>query len=102
MSVALGCDRERAVAVRETSAELARCLACACALEGCARCSACGRRYLEQGGILEAMNPLTGTNRIAGAFYDVPSWPKFKRWERVFLGFQRGQGGARQQILRHL
>jgi SAM-dependent methyltransferase len=100
--VAVECDRTPPVGFRETSADLARCIGCACALKGGSSCPACGRSYPEEGGILAAINPLTGRNRIAGAFYDGPRWPEFKRWERVFLAFQRAQGGARRQIIRHM
>ncbi len=45
---------------------------------------------------------MTGRNRIAAAFYDGPSWARFRPWERVFLSFQGGAKRARRQILRHL
>src|SRR3954471_11741705 len=85
-----------------SAARLARCLACATPLGGRDDCPACGRGYPESGGIVGAIGPLTGTNRIAAAFYDGPGWPRFRPWERLFLTFQGGQGGARWQILRHL
>ncbi|HEV3168617.1 MAG TPA: class I SAM-dependent methyltransferase [Isosphaeraceae bacterium] len=86
----------------ETAAQLARCLDCGCGLAGREACPSCGRSYPETDGILAAIGPLTGTNRIAAAFYDGPSWPRFRPWERLFLFFQGGQRGARRQILRHL
>jgi len=52
-------------------------------------------------GIRDAIGPLTGTNRIAAAFYDGPGWAKFRPWERLFLTLQGG-ASARRQILRHL
>ena len=53
-------------------------------------------------GIWDRLAPLTGRNRIAAAFYDGPSWARFRVWERVFLSFQGGARRARRQILRHL
>lgn len=53
------------------------------------------------GGILDAIGPLTGTNRIAAAFYDGPGWIRFRPWERLFLRLQGGSK-ARLQILKHL
>jgi SAM-dependent methyltransferase len=53
-------------------------------------------------GILDAIGPLIGRNRIAAAFYDGPGWRRFRPWERLFLTIQGGQARARRQILRHL
>ena len=53
-------------------------------------------------GILDAMGPLTGRNRIAASFYDGPGWIAFRPWEKLFLTLQGGQRRARRQILRHL
>ena len=86
----------------ETVAVLARCLSCGAALGGAGACPACGREYPEAGGILEAIGPLTGSNRVAAAFYDGPGWARFRPWERLFLRFQGGQQRARRQVLRHL
>jgi SAM-dependent methyltransferase len=91
-----------AAAVRETAAALAQCLDCAVALEGREACPACGRLYPEEEGILSAIGPLLGANRIAAAFYDGPRWRRFRPWERFFLMCQGGQGVARRKILRHL
>ncbi len=82
--------------------EIARCLQCRAGLNGHDVCPGCGRSYPESGGILHAMAPLTGRNRIAQAFYDGPGWSKFRRWERLFLRVQGGESRARRQILRHL
>jgi SAM-dependent methyltransferase len=84
------------------AAALARCLACTSALGGRDVCPRCGRHYPERDGIWEAIGPLTGTNRIAAAFYDGPDWPRFRPWERLFLGFQGGPRRARRSILRYL
>jgi SAM-dependent methyltransferase len=66
-------------------------------------CPECGRAYPERGGIVHAIGTLTGTNRIAAAFYDGPNWPRFRPWERLFLWFQGpGVETARRQVLRHL
>lgn len=66
-------------------------------------CPECGRSYPERGGIVEAIGTLTGTNRIAAAFYDGPNWPRFRPWEQLFLWFQGpGVSNARGQVLRHL
>jgi SAM-dependent methyltransferase len=89
-------------ATRETAADLARCIDCASALVGRDSCPGCGRRYPEEAGILNAIGPLTGTNRIAAAFYDGPHWRRFRPWERLFLICQGGQRAARRKILRHL
>lgn len=45
---------------------------------------------------------LRGRNRVAEAFYDGPGWQRFRRWERLFLKLQGGEGRARRQVLRHL
>jgi SAM-dependent methyltransferase len=87
----------------ETAADLARCLVCASPLWGRSACMACGRSYPVEDGLLHAIGPLTGTNRIAAAFYDSPAWARFRPWERLFLWFQGpGQQRARQQVLRNL
>ena len=53
--------------------------------------------------MLHAIGPLTGTNRVAAAFYDGPNWARFRPWEQVFLWFQGpGVAAARRQVLRHL
>ena len=82
--------------------EIAQCLGCGSPLGGLAACPGCGRAYPESDGILVAIGPLTGRNRIAGAFYDGPGWVKFRPWERMFLKIQGGEARARRQILRHL
>jgi SAM-dependent methyltransferase len=51
-------------------------------------------------GILHAIGPLQGRNRIAAAFYDGPAWPRFRVWERLFLWFQGpGVAAARRRVL---
>jgi SAM-dependent methyltransferase len=90
---------------REASAVtmLARCLTCRRGLLGRDSCATCGRSYPEVDRILEAIGPLTGSNRIAAAFYDGPNWRRFRPWERLFLWFQGpGPDRARRQVLRHL
>lgn len=86
----------------DSTASLSRCLACSAALKGLNHCPACGRAYPLQDGVLSAIGPLTGRNRIAAAFYDGRAWQRFRPWERAFLGLQGGQARARNQILRHL
>jgi SAM-dependent methyltransferase len=90
------------VAPSDSARQLARCLDCAARLKGGNSCPGCGRSYPEVGGILRAMGPLEGTNRIAAAFYNGPGWQRFRPWERLFLWFQKGLIGARMQVLRHL
>jgi SAM-dependent methyltransferase len=82
--------------------EIARCLDCGSGLAGRESCPGCGRAYPESHGIVSILDPLRGRNRIAGSFYDGPGWPKFRRWERLFLKVQGGEARARRQILRHL
>lgn len=53
-------------------------------------------------GIVDAIGPLSGRNRIAAAFYDGPGWARFRPWEHAFLAFQGGQARARRPILKHL
>lgn len=53
-------------------------------------------------GIVEAIGPLTGRNRIAAAFYDGPGWRRFRPWEHGFLALQGGQLKARRPILSRL
>src|SRR4051794_3132812 len=82
---------------------LMRCLDCARGFDAGEDCPGCGRSYPEVGGIVRAIGPLSGTNRIAAAFYDGPGWSRFRPWERLFLMFQGpGQARARRQVLRHL
>jgi len=84
-----------------TDAGLLRCLDCGGAIEAPA-CPGCGRGYPESGGIVEAIGPLGGTNRIAADFYEGPGWARFRPWERAFLIAQGGTRRARMQVLRHL
>ncbi len=86
----------------ECVTDLAICLSCRIPLLGKNVCETCGRNYPFDEGILEAINPLFGRNRIAAAFYDGPGWERFRTWEHLFLWFQGGQRGARLPILRHL
>jgi SAM-dependent methyltransferase len=55
-----------------------------------------------RGGIVEAIGPLTGRNKVAAAFYDGPGWRRFRPWEHAFLALQGGQRRARLPILKHL
>jgi SAM-dependent methyltransferase len=79
-----------------------RCIVCGAGVSTDGDCSGCGRSYPERSGILEAIGPLTGRNRIVSAFYDGPGWPRFRPWERLFLQLQGGAHRARMQILRHV
>jgi SAM-dependent methyltransferase len=86
-----------------TASGLARCIACGRGLAGRTSCEGCGRTHPEVDGILHAIDPPTGRNRVAAAFYDGPTWSRFKFWEQVFLWFQGpGIAAARDQVLRHL
>ena len=58
--------------------------------------------YPERGGIVEAIGPLSGRNRVAAAFYDGPGWRRFRPWEHAFLALQGGQARARRPILEKL
>jgi len=71
-------------------------------LEGPIACTACGRKFGRPEGILHAMAPLSGRNRIAEAFYNGPRFERFRFWENLFLSYAGGRKGARRQILRHL
>jgi SAM-dependent methyltransferase len=82
--------------------ELARCLNCRAALRESDACTACGQTYPTVDGILEAIGPLRGRNRTVAAFYDGPGWPRFRKWERLFLAIQGGARRARMSILRHV
>jgi SAM-dependent methyltransferase len=80
-----------------------RCAGCGSCLREVSTCSGCGQEHPWINGILHAVGTLTGTNRIAAAFYDGPTWPKFRFWEEVFLWCQGpGIAPARRQVLRHL
>jgi SAM-dependent methyltransferase len=85
-----------------TIAELARCIACETSLRGLEQCPGCGRRYRCEDDILEAIGPLVGRNQIVAAFYDGPGWPRFRKWEQLFLMLQGGARKARMSVLRHL
>jgi len=85
-----------------TAAELARCLDCRTVLHGSDLCPGCGRAFPTVDGILDAIGPLEGRNRIVAAFYDGPGWSRFRKWERLFLTLQGGARRARMSILRHV
>ncbi len=90
---------------RDPIGRLACCLGCGSGLAGHPTCPTCGRPHPVVGGILEAIGPLEGTNRVASAFYDGSGWRRFRPYEQMFLWFQgnlRGRRAARRQILRHL
>jgi SAM-dependent methyltransferase len=79
------------------------CIACGAGLERDGACGDCGRTYPEIDGIVHAIEPLRGTNRIAARLYDGPCWSRFRPWEQLFLWFQGpGPARARWQVLRHL
>jgi SAM-dependent methyltransferase len=82
--------------------EIARCPACHAPLDPEARCSGCAREYVARAGILEAIGPLTGRNRVVASFYDGPGWVKFRPWEQGFLILQGGVRRARMEILHHV
>src|SRR5262249_28103073 len=82
-----------------------RCIACSAGLDpdGGRACPGCGREFPTIDGIVHAIDPLRGTNRIAAQFYDGPCWPRFRPWEQLFLWCQGpGPARARRQVLRHL
>jgi SAM-dependent methyltransferase len=82
--------------------ELARCLVCGSRLGGEPACPRCGRDHRFRDGILEAIGPLEGRNRIVATFYDGTGWRRFRPWEQGFLILQGGARRARMQILRHV
>jgi len=84
------------------ASSLAICLDCGRRLRGLDACPGCGRAYPERDGILAAIGPLEGRNRVAAVFYDGPGWERFRPWERMFLRLQGGRARARRQVLRHL
>lgn len=83
-------------------AGLALCLACRGALPANGTCPGCGRDHPEADGILDAIGPLSGNNRVAADFYDGPGWVRFRPWEFRFLRLVGGRVRARREILRHL
>jgi SAM-dependent methyltransferase len=85
-----------------TIRDLARCLSCGARLRGEPNCPGCRRYYPVRDGILEAINRLSGRNRVVAAFYDSPGWRRFRPWEQAFLMLQGGVRRARMEILRHL
>jgi SAM-dependent methyltransferase len=94
---------ESAAPDRLRALDLARCLICGRRLDGSERCPGCGRTYPEVEGIVHAIGPLTGRNKVAAAFYDGPDWARFRPWERLFLWFQGpGPAAARRKVLRYL
>jgi SAM-dependent methyltransferase len=82
--------------------DLARCLSCGKPLMGEDRCGACRHVYPFKDGIMEAIGPLSGRNRIVADFYDGPGWVRFRPWEQAFLMVQGGVRRARAEILRHV
>src|SRR4051794_17103400 len=88
-----GCEAVPAVA-------LCRCHICGADLHGPDACPACGHSYLVVDGIVFAIGPLTGLNRIAAGFYEGRTWSRFKPWEQLFLWCQGpGTARARRQVL---
>jgi SAM-dependent methyltransferase len=85
-----------------TIADLLRCLSCGKALLGDPSCARCGHDYPMRNGVVEAIGPLSGRNRIAAQFYDGPGWVKFRPWEQGFLMLHGGVRKARVEILRHV
>lgn len=81
---------------------LLRCLDCRGAVGPGGACEGCGRAYPERGGIVEAIGPLKGRDRITEEFYGGPAWERFRPWERRFLAMNGGNRRARRPILRHL
>jgi SAM-dependent methyltransferase len=77
-------------------------VSCSARLQGEPACPGCRRTHAVRNGILEAIEPLAGRNRIVAAFYDGPGWQRFRPWEQGFLVLQGGIRRARMQILRHL
>jgi SAM-dependent methyltransferase len=82
--------------------ELACCIECATPLRGHDQCPGCGRAYEISDDITAAIGTLRGRNCTVAAFYDVPGWVRFRKWERLFLTLQGGARRARMSILRHL
>src|SRR5262249_11476091 len=74
LSPAMNTELPPLVSDRPTAATLARCLDCATPLVGQPECPACGRAYRQADGILEAIGPLSGRNRVAAAVYYGPGW----------------------------
>jgi SAM-dependent methyltransferase len=89
-------------AVRPSISDLVRCLSCGQPLLGEEHCRGCGRSMPCRDGILEAIGPLSGRNRIVADFYNGPGWVKFRPWEQAFLMLQGGVKKARLEILRHV
>jgi SAM-dependent methyltransferase len=88
---------------RPRALALAHCLACRQRLDASGLCPACGREHPFIDGIVHAIGPLRGRNRVAADFYDGPGWARFRPLERLFLAFQGpGQAAARRKVLRHL
>lgn len=84
-------------------ARIAACVDCGASFDGMEECPGCGRHLVLVDGIVDALGPLEGNNRIAAAFYESAAWSKFRFWEDVFLFFQGpGVARARRQVLRHL
>ncbi len=90
------------VAAAPSIVEFARCIACGARLGAESQCPRCRRVYPSRDGILEAIGPLSGRNRIVAAFYDGPGWQRFRLWEQGFLVLHGGVRRARMQILRHV
>lgn len=77
-----------------------RCIACKILVNN--KCDKCDLAYDSIDGIITAIEPLGGANKVAAEFYDSPGWVKFRPWEKGFLAIQGGQKNARMQILQYL
>jgi SAM-dependent methyltransferase len=83
--------------------EIARCFACGSGLAGSRVCGRCGKGVETPSGILHAIGPLEGRNKVAAAYYDGPAFDRFRPFEKGFLALQGpGQARARRQLLAHL
>ncbi|ODT96674.1 MAG: methylase [Planctomycetes bacterium SCN 63-9] len=85
-----------------TIKELATCLSCGGVLAADSSCGPCGRAYPVRDDILDAIGELKGRNQVVATFYDGSGWPRFRKWERLFLTCQGGARRARMSILRHV
>jgi ubiquinone/menaquinone biosynthesis C-methylase UbiE len=65
-------------------------------------CSACGRSFPIERGILRLNSTYEGNNAIAAEYYNSKLWPKFRFWEWVAHLPRGGERRARNEVLRHL
>jgi SAM-dependent methyltransferase len=65
-------------------------------------CRRCQRRFPIRDGVVNAINALQGSNKIAAEFYDSRWWERYQVWERIAFILTGGERRFRTQFLKWL